>query len=830
MPGVPSTGSTNVAIVDSHIIASLCDGKFYIDSSPTIYIGSGEENVLGANVEILNPYGIVVKPYGANYEIAPDLSGGMDAVIAFNIPTTAGNYQYGKYTVNVKLFDADGNSWVVTKYVTLCVSDKNNKTRNYGSLSAQLNGSCTLGKLFVLVDGVPTYNGAIAESQALTGTLEYPTSSELAPLAITTGNFSVTLFEGVYKLTGEICATYNLGDNVYQKVKYKIKREKNIRCLIDKCCVLAKLVELHQRIGTDCTDEEKSETYSIAVDALRLLEMAELSAHCGEDPSEFISDLEALLGCKCTCNCAEGTPIIGTDPSADVVIEGCNVESSENGNTTTYTINNYEYKVEIAENGGALVVSSGTLEDCVVTQVITFDISTVYAQIKGLASQSGTVGNAEADFWASVVNKSLRDIDPLCLGISNLQWQALTFKAKWDAVLTKICACCGTCDSTITNVIIPATHTGSANDIKITWQGTAYSYEVWLDGVLVTTILTSAWASSTYSCIFVGANDNQEHTYLIVSKCSNGNVGQVAGGDSDSGTFKFLGCPDIAPTVLISLTEYLGGYSVNGDCPYDLNSLVDGGNPLTVEWHTANDTTAATLVSNPAKVSGGVYYAFNKDADGCFSPGTRVNLICSSETSCTAPQNLTIGVFGASNFFIQFQSAAYPPPANSYSVYRRLATDPDTGGSYTLIGTPVWNASLNRWVIDDLSAVNNTAYIYKAESNCASTTPGIQNSYVNAICPSNTLTPGETTVGYSFTPVANATSILVEIFDSTGTVLIHTDTHNPAFPNPVTGTFEYLSAETTYKVRIKLYFDGGTTDILKTCGLQSVTTTASEEV
>ena len=823
MSGVATTGSTSIAILDSKIVASLCDGKFYVDASPSIYIGSGEENVLGANVEILNPYGIVVKPYGANYEIAPDLSGGMDAVIAFNIPTTAGNYQYGKYTVNVKLFDADGNSWVVTKYVTLCVPDKNNKTRNYGSLSAQLNGSCTLGKLFVLVDGVPTYNGAIAESQALTGTLEYPTSSELAPLAITTGNFSVTLFEGVYKLTGEICATYNLGDNVYEKVKYKIKREKNIRCLIDKCCVLAKLVELHQRIGTDCTDEEKSETYSIAVDALRLLEMAELSAHCGEDPSEFISDLEALLGCKCTCNCAEGTPIIGTDPSADVVIEGCNVESSENGNTTTYTINNYEYKVEIAENGGALVVSSGTLEDCVVTQAITFDISTVYAQIKGLASQSEEAGNTEADFWASVVNKSLRDIDPTCLNLTNEQWQALTFKSKWEAVLTKICACCGTCDATIVGAELQQTGKGA----NLIWTGTAYSYDIYLDGKLVGTILTSNWPSDIYNQLFPDVADGEEHTWLIVSKCSNGSIGETAGGSSAGGNFQLLGCPDIAPTVLISLTEYLGGYTASGSCPYDLNALVDGGNPLTVEWHTANDTTAATLVSNPAAVSGGVYYAFNKDEDGCYSPGTRVNLICSSESSCTAPQNLTVGVFGASNFFIQFQSAAYPPPANSYSVYRRLATDPDTGGSYTLIGTPVWNASLNRWVIDDLSAVNNTAYIYKAESNCTSTTPGIQTSYVNGICPSNTLTPDAEFIDYSFVPVASCNQINVEIYDSTGTVLIHTDTHSPAFPNPITGTFEYLSAETTYKVRIKLYFDGGTSDIVKTCGFQSVTTTAA---
>jgi len=67
--------------------------------------------------------------------------------------------------------------------------------------------------------------------------------------------------------------------------------------------------------------------------------------------------------------------------------------------------------------------------------------------------------------------------------------------------------------------------------------------------------------------------------------------------------------------------------------------------------------------------------------------------------------------FGIYNFFVKFQSAAYPPPANSYTVYRRLATDPDVGGSYTTIGTPVWNATLSRWVIADVTAVDATVAV-----------------------------------------------------------------------------------------------------------------------
>lgn len=813
MPSTPTTGSTNIAILDSQIIADLCSGTFFIDISPSVFIADGNLNVLGANVEIVNPYGIVVKPYGTNYEIAPDLSGAMDGVISFPIPTQAGNYQYGKYTVNVQLYDADGTSWIVSKPVTICVPDKNNKTRNYGSLSAQLKGNCVDGKLFVIIDNVPTYNGTIVESQVLTGTLEYPTSSELPPLTITTGTFAVVLFEGVYKLTGEICATYNFGDNVYVRVKYKIKKEKNIRCLIDQCCVLAALAELQARTGTDCTDEEKQLTGNTILEALNLLRMAELAGECGEDPSDYVEELEKLLGCKCTCNCAEGTPIINNTPSSDVIIEGCNTSVVTNGLTKTYTINNYAYEVTINDNGGALVATAGTLADCTITQEITFDISVVYNQIKNLANQN----NTEGDFWASVINKALRDINPSCLGLTDEAWQALSFSGKMSAVFTKMCACCGTCDSTITDVDVNQV----GGDVVLTWEGDAYLFDVYLDGVLKTTILTSGWPTDEFSYTFAGAADGTQHTWIIVSKCSNGSIGQT-----ETGTFEFAGCPDIAKTILVTLTgDAFGNYYATGPCPFDLTALVDVSNPLTSEWHTANNTNADTLITNPATVLGGIYYVFNKDADGCYSPGTRVRITCDAEESCTAPQNLTVGPFGVNNFYVQFQSAAYPPPLNSYTVKRRLASAPDVGGSYTTIGTPVWNATLNRWVIADLTAVDNTLYVYRAVSNCGSTEPSIDYEYLNLVCPALVLYPTFTTVAYSFVPITTAVEIFVTIFDVTGTIDIHTDTYNPAYSNPTEGLFEYLTPGTTYKVRLSFVFGG--TEKVYTCTMQTVETDAA---
>lgn len=781
MPGTPTTGSPNIALLDSRIYADLCTGKFYVDITPSVWIGTGYNNVLGANVQITNPYGVIVKPYGANYEIAPDLSGGMDAVINFNIPTLASNYQYGKYTISVKLFDSDGSSWVVTKTVSVCEPDKNNKTRSYGTLSATLTGSCKDGKVYVIVDGVPNYNGRQVESQVNDFELDYPTASGIDPLETSLGAFSVQLYEGVYLFAGEICATYNFGDNVYVRVKYKVRREKNIRCLIDECCVFAKLQELNAKLKTNCTLQEKEDAASITVDALLLLKSIELAANCGEDASDYIADLEKLLGCTCTCNCAEGTPIINTTPAKDFLITGCNVQKTTVGLTDSYVIENYEYAISVVDNGGVLIIATAVLNGCVKTQTMTFSIATAYAQIKNLITQDDS-------FWSEFINTIINSGD-----VSSIQ-----------TILTAITNCCN-CSATIGSVVV----TQSGADVILTWAGTGeYSNEVYLDGVMAGKVL-----AGVDTITLVGAADGSNHTYLILPLCSNNRYGVGA-----TSSFIYVGCPSISAPVVSS-------NNVNGvECPYDITTI-ESTPPMgiTYEWHTANNTNASSLVP-PTNLSSGVYYAFAKDSDGCYSTATVVTLVCGAASSCTAPQSLSVINFLGCDFLVNFQSAAYPPPSNSYTVKRRLASAPDVDGSYTTIGTPTWNSGFNRWVICDNTAVVNTLYVYKAISNCGGSPPASPSTtyeYASIVCPSLTLTPDTTEVDYSFSPAGGEISKYeIKIYDASGTVLIHTDTKLPSFSNPTTGTFTYLTAGTSYKVKIVAYI--GT--YYSECDFETVTT------
>lgn len=312
MPAVPINDSPNITSLDSRIRVDACGENFYVDVTPSVFTAEGimtSGGVQGASVQITNPVGVIIDPYPTSgFDIYPP----MTSIYSFPIPLIAGVYGYGTYVIAVRLTDEDGDTYTVTKSVNFCPPDPNNKNRNYGCIDAKMQGNCLTGELLVILDNPPNYKGTQFTSQVNDLDLEYPTASGLDILeGIATQTFAVQLYEGQYKLTGTVCALYNYGDEVYFNINYKVKCEKIIYCIIDECCVQAKLEELRLKVKSDCTQVEKDITFSTLVEGVALFQLAKLAGQCGTDPSGIIADLEKLLGCTCTCNCNEGTPIIG---------------------------------------------------------------------------------------------------------------------------------------------------------------------------------------------------------------------------------------------------------------------------------------------------------------------------------------------------------------------------------------------------------------------------------------------------------------------------------------------------------------------------------------
>lgn len=772
------TTSPNIATLDSQIFADLCAGNFLVDLSPSVWIATGDQNVLGAKVKLTNPYGVVVKDYADSYDVTPSFSGGMDAIVSIAVPTQAGNYQFGKYTISVQLTDADGTTYEVVKTVSICAPNLD-KSKKYGTLSVKLTGVCNEGKVYILVDEVPNYKGFSVESTSQSFSLDYPTGSGKPTLTTTQGSFSVQLYEGVYAISGNVCATYNYGDNVYAKVNYQINYSKSITCRLDESCVFTGLAALYEKLNSDCSEEEKRDTENRIERTSILKYVIDTGISAGEDVSDYINDLEDVLGQTCSCSFNNGTPIINNNPSGDVLIQGCNVSKEVVGLTTTYTIDNYSYNVIVPSNGGIFTVSNVVLNGCVQSQTLTFNIQNAYLQIKQLAN----VNLPEAQYWAGIVMKSLTSIDASCLGISSGQLNALTLSGFVQAIINKACSGVG-CTSTVDSI----TASPDGGDVIIGWgQTNAFSLDVYVDNVLLATVLS---ASSSYR--LVGYADGVTHSYSVVSKCSNGVFGT-----SLHSTFGFAGCASIsAPTVNDTASS-------NASCPFDLTGIV-GSLPagIQAEWHSANNHLASSLVANPQSVNDGIYYVFATDGNNCYSVGVKVIVTCAVTSSCSAPQNLSVAsIIGGLK--ISFQTALYPPPSNSYLVRRKPAASADVDASYVNIGTPTFNASTNRWEIVDTSAANNTYYTYKATSNC-NVPQSVTVNYANITCPTLSVTPSLDSIAYSFATVGGQIdSYKVELWDISGANLIHTDTYTTF--GTLTGSFNYLDAGTGYKVRVVPY-------------------------
>lgn len=336
------TDSPNISSLDSKIKFDLYDGVVDVDITPSVWIGGGDAYVQGVKVKIVNPLGITIK----NYTNSFDISGDMSNVFTMNLPLVGGNYQYGNYEVYVKLVDADGEEYELGKQVNICPPNKEDVSKKNGCLGAAMTAKCKEGKLIVILNSPPNYRGVLPNSTENDLTLEYPTGSELEPIEVVLSNFSVALFEGVYRLQGDVNVEYLFGDNVSVNIKYKVDQEKKVLCRLDECCVQAKLEELNTKLDEACTDEQKSEVSSIILETLFLFEAAKGAQNCGLDPSNYIEKLEKLLGCTCTCNCeTEGTQIGTSIPAEDITFLGCGFEVRETGLTTEFEIYNYDYKL-----------------------------------------------------------------------------------------------------------------------------------------------------------------------------------------------------------------------------------------------------------------------------------------------------------------------------------------------------------------------------------------------------------------------------------------------------------------------------------------------------
>lgn len=728
------TDSTKISILDSKIVFDQNTGLIYVDLTPSVWIGSGASSVLGAKVKILTPTGSILKDYGSGYDVVSP----MTSIFSVAYPKSLGRYMTGTFRIFVKLYDGT-NVYELEKTRLVC----DIKTE---SISGYIKADCSAGKALASVYATPAYQGLLAESNVYALKYYYPSESEVAPETMTIPTFEITSYAGENKLLGSVVGTYNFGENVFVKIKYSVSIVKKIRCSFNLCGAFKCLEALYIQRDS-CSGAQQAEANEKINQATFLITIITVGqqATCDEDVSDYIEQLEQLLGCDCGCEIGEG---FNRTPIESFQINGCNVGYSKNGLTNSWTIDNYGY--EILLNGGNtsyFSITTPSLTSCVKYQTMNFNLTELAKALISLFKDDAII---KALYW-QIDNERWNEIDPLCLTTSQT-WLGLDDKGKKQLIIEKICE---------------ALNGGTGGGV----------------GTNKPTLQLNCGAATFSSNFVSGQPSSGIVTIPVIVTGYNGTISGTITGINFTGTLQTTSVT-LATTSLSFLLNYDGGG-------------VASQRNLTVNIAGSANTVACVIAAQVTTLSG-----------------------------CSAPLQLAV-VHGISGNVISFAPASFAPA--SYQVLRRYFGSADAPGSYTTIGTPVYNSGTGLFeIVDTTSPADDNVYIYKAISLCADgSRPYAMVYFANQTCPAVSYDIDNDSIGFSFTNVGGDTNRYeVSLWNISQTVQYgSTQVFTTVFPSPITGSFTGLTLNTQYVVKVASRILVTPVDFVKTCSNTVQTTT-----
>lgn len=201
--------------------------------------------------------------------------------------------------------------------------------------------------------------------------------------------------------------------------------------------------------------------------------------------------------------------------------------------------------------------------------------------------------------------------------------------------------------------------------------------------------------------------------------------------------------------------------------------------------------------------------------------------------ACDGVDVTMIGTLAVDTLTLVF-NGSIPAGYTSCAAGGSLVTITDANGASTKQTVNVVSNLNNAAGIDiDLSAtpVDTALNLSISMELCVKDSEGTQCSQIltdsitnTSLCPTVNYTPTETSIGYTFGwTQATAATFNIELYDSTGTTLITTNTSSVGGVATVTGSFTGLTAGTQYKIKLNIVVDGVETE----CPISTVTTNSA---
>jgi len=307
--------------------------KLIIDwSAVTTFIGNGINNITAIRFKVTDPTGMAI----VEKSLVPAI---MIAPIEVDINFKFG---FGFYTISATLVEANGDQHLVEFTKEIC--EPKDWEKGYCQATVDHIVDCYAPSIQISETTVYSYLNKQPITKTMSGKIFYPEqilnaiNFDFMPFLIT-GNEGI--YTGTYQLRALTTALYDLGNQIYVAIPYKVSREFKVDCnnrLGDVMCCLNDMYELSSDISS-AAGKIAADKITKASPSLLLALMKEYS---GKDASADLNRVKDILGCDCGCGSESVEPRLINNNNQGYNITGENaakVVSSMAGSTVNFNLN-----------------------------------------------------------------------------------------------------------------------------------------------------------------------------------------------------------------------------------------------------------------------------------------------------------------------------------------------------------------------------------------------------------------------------------------------------------------------------------------------------------
>lgn len=326
------------------------------------------------------------------------------------LPLVLGNliWSGSAYRFVLSVQDSAGNVFTHTISKEICKPNGNMAGSNFGLAKLEMSARCNEAKLYVEDKTSYSYRKQISPSLVYQKrlTLVYPpTEQGTFPLPFVINDFTnglipITESGPGYKVILESIVNYDLGDNVFLKIKYKFSETFPIQCNIDLCSLTCEYSAMVSKAETSC-DRELSDKLLLINAKINQALIGKMQPLCKIDVGKLVEEIKVLGDFTCDCEAGTGIVALISSQTGSGSIPDCNaVIACLNGLLNTLDPKCLATPIEWGALGAGgklqLIInaaSSQLCQPCLAPDQLTFDINT--KKLRWHSNNNSTVWRVE---------------------------------------------------------------------------------------------------------------------------------------------------------------------------------------------------------------------------------------------------------------------------------------------------------------------------------------------------------------------------------------------------------------------------------------------------